>query len=97
MAKVDIISPRILTIEFRQEKTDADYGSCLWARFLFDLDNYDLHITSDCGEYAHGWIPTPERESFLKLMSRVNGDYLLGKISDDTVVDGDATFANVKT
>ena len=34
------INPNILTLEYRQEKTDKDYGSCLWARFMFNLDRY---------------------------------------------------------
>lgn len=96
MATVDIKSTRIITLEFRQEKGDDDYGSCMWARFLFDLDNYDLHINSDCGNYAYGWCPTPDKESFLKLMSRINESYLLEKISSRSVVDSDSTWENIK-
>lgn len=87
---------KTLILEFRQEKNDDDYGSCLWARFLFDLDNYDLHINSDCGNYGYGWCPTPDTESFLKLMYRINESYLLEKISSRSVVDGDATWRNIK-
>lgn len=96
MATVEKKELKTLILEFRQEQTDDDYGSCLWARFLFDLDNYDLHINSDCGNYAHGWHPTPDKESFLKLMSRINESYLLEKISSRSVVDGDATWENIK-
>ena len=96
MATVKIKKPEIVTIEYRQEEFDEDYGSCLWARFNFDIENYDLTILSDCGEYGHGWIPTPNTESFLLLMSRLNDEYLLEKISDRTVVDCEATFTNVK-
>lgn len=96
MATVKVNHPEILTIEYKQEKTDSDYGSCLWARFNFDLKNYDLMITSDCGEYSYGWTPTLEHESFIRLMSRINRSYLLGKISDTTIVDSDATLKNVK-
>lgn len=50
------INPRILTLEYRQEKGDEGYGSCLWARFMFNLDRYELSITSDCGNYGYKWV-----------------------------------------
>lgn len=96
MAKIDVKIPKVLTIEYRQEREDEDFGSCLWARFKFDLDNYDLSIYSDCGDYSYGWCPTPDKESFLHLMSRLNGDYLLEKISSFSVVDGRRTAANLR-
>ena len=95
MAKINIKHPNILTIEYRQDKEDKDYGSCLWARFKFDLDNYELNISSDCGNYSYGWVPTPDRESFTHFMSRVSGLYLLEKISERSVVDGGSTSANL--
>ena len=64
------IKPNILYLEYRQEKIDKDYGSCLWARFMFNLDRYELSITSDCGNYGYKWVETPESESFLELMAR---------------------------
>lgn len=78
--RVKEITPRMLILECRQEKGDKDYGSCLWARFMFNLDRYELSITSDCGNYGYKWCETPESESFLELMSRVSKDYLLGKL-----------------
>lgn len=96
MALVRVLQPEVITIEYTQEKSDSDYGSCLWARFNFDTRNYSLTIFSDCGNYTYEWAPTPEVESFLKLMSRVNGDYLLDKISSTSVVDGDETWKNVQ-
>lgn len=96
MATVEKKELKTLILEFRQEKTDDDYGSCMWARFLFDLDNYELNIISDCGNYAYGWCPTPDTESFLKLMSRINESYLLEKISSRSIVDADATWKNIK-
>lgn len=44
MAKTAFKQPNILTIEFRQERGDPDYGSCLWANFNFDLERYELTI-----------------------------------------------------
>lgn len=96
MAKAEIKKTPIVIFEFHQEKEDKDYGSCLWARFLFDLENYDMHITSDCGNYGYGWIPTPEHESFLKLMSGINSDYLLDKIASRETIDNDKTYGNIK-
>ena len=82
---------RIITYELRQDRDDKDYGSCLWARFNLDLDNYTLMIVSDCGDYSYGWIPTPGHESFLKLLSRMDKDYLLNKIARKTIIDEDET------
>ena len=94
--QIVIEKPEILTISYRQTKEDKDYGSCLWARFNFDLKHYSLTIESDCGNFSHGWVPTPDSETFLHLCARFNWEYLLGKISSQTVIDGEATFQKVK-
>lgn len=94
--KIEQITPRLVTIKITQEKTDSDYGSCLWAVFQLDLDAYSMQIMSDCGNYAYGWCPTPSAESFLHLIARMDEDYLLEKISDRTVVDTKATYEAVK-
>lgn len=96
MAKVEIKKPTIITLEFRQEKGDEDYGSCMWARFVLDTKNYEMHITSDCGNYGYGWVPTPEHESFIKLLSRINSEYLLGKIASMDTVDAEETYNHIK-
>lgn len=74
------IKPNMLVLEYRQDKKDKDYGSCLWARFYFNLDRYELSIVSDCGNYGYKWVETPKGESFLELMVRCDKDYLLGKL-----------------
>lgn len=90
--KVKEITPRMLILEYRQEKGDKDYGSCLWARFIFNLDRYELSITSDCGNYGYKWVETPSSESFLKLMSRVDSEYLLMKLCGEAdIFDFDKT------
>lgn len=94
MAKVNLLHPEIVVLEYRQETTDEDYGSCLWAKYYFDTTNYKLLITSDCGEYGYGWCP--DDEPFLKLMAGVRKDYLLSKISYQSSVDNEATFEEVK-
>jgi hypothetical protein len=69
----------IRCLEYRQDKADTDYGSCLYARFYFNLDKYELNIISDVGNYAYQWGAS-EHESFLELMARITDDYLLGKL-----------------
>lgn len=96
MATVEIKEPKIITFEFHQEKGDEDYGTCLWARFNLDLINYSMSIESDCGTFGYSWVPTPQSESFLKLCSRVDEGYLLEKISNRSVVDGEATWEALK-
>lgn len=93
---ITIEKPEIITILYRQEKTDADYGSCLWARFYFDTKNYTLQIESDCGNYIYGWTPTPDHESFMHLCARFDYDYLIYKLSDRTVIDSQSTWKAVK-
>lgn len=84
--------PEIVTISYHQTRDDADYGSCLWARFNFDVKHYHLSIESDCGSYGNGWCPTPDHETFLHLCSRFDEGYLLDKIDNRSVVDGEATY-----
>jgi hypothetical protein len=84
---IEETTPNIRQFHYRQEKTDKDYGSCLWANITLDCDNYTLMVESDCGNYTYGWCPTPEYESFIHLMCRIEKDYLLDKISSRCVLD----------
>jgi hypothetical protein len=70
----------IRCLEYRQDKADEDYGSCLYARFYFNPDTYELTIISDAGNYAYQWPATPAHESFLELMARITDGYLLMKL-----------------
>lgn len=89
------ISVNIKCLEYRQDRKDLDYGSCLYTRFYFNLDNYELTIISDCGNYSYQWTPTPEHESFLELMLRINKDYLLRKLcGNPKIFDYEATKAH---
>lgn len=74
------IIPNILCLEYRQDREDKDYGTCLWARFMFNLDRYEMTITSDCGNYGYKWCETPDSESFWELMVRCEKEYILNKI-----------------
>lgn len=82
-------APRLRQFHFQQERSDPDYGTCLWATITFDLDRYSMTAESDCGNYAYCWTPTPDSESFLHLMCRIYKDYLLGKISSRSVFNLD--------
>lgn len=98
--KIKNIAPDVVQLKFYQEKTDSDYGSCLWGNVIIDCANYTLLIESDCGSYAYGWTPTPNTESFIRLLCRMNSDYLLGKISDMTCFDfeksKEQTYENIR-
>ncbi len=89
--KIEEIKPHIRQFMFRQERGDPDFGSCMWASFILDTLNYTLHISSDCGEYAYGWSPTPKSESFVHLMSRIYEEYLLEKIAERDQFDYEAS------
>lgn len=89
-------TPEIIKLVYRQEKTDADYGSCLFARFYFDTKSYTLLIESDCGIFGYKWFCTPGTESFVHLMCRCSPGYILDKISRPSVVDTEATVSAIK-
>ena len=95
MATLSIVKPDILILEFQQDKSDKDYGSCLWARFHIDKKRYTLTIDSDCGHFAYTWIPT-EQESFIHLLSRFQKDYFLSKIAEETYINSAKTFELIK-
>lgn len=75
-------TPNVIKLQLRQEEQDEDFGECLWCDVIIDRDAYALYIDSDCGGFAYTWKPTLDTESFVKLLCRMNGGYLLGKISD---------------
>lgn len=93
MANVKVINPDITVLEYNQEKTDKDYGSCLWAKFYFDTTNCKLLITSDCGNYAYGWCS--DTKPFLSFLASISKGYLLSKIAKQSEVDCDATYLAV--
>lgn len=92
---INEISVNIRCLEYRQDKEDEDYGSCLYARFYFNLEKYELSIISDCGNYGYQWVATPEHETFLELMARISDDYLLNKLcGSPKTFDYEATKAH---
>ena len=94
---VTIEKPKIINLLFRQEKSDPDYGSCVWARFYLNTDSYTMLIESDCGNYSYGWCPTPNTESFLHLLCRLDYGYLRDKLAERTVVNGKETWRALRS
>lgn len=94
--KIEALKPNIVRIAIHQEKVDPHYGSCLWGYYDFDIDRYMLNIQSDCGEAAYRWCETPDSESFLHLMARIDDDYLMNKLFKAEEVDVSATVAEVR-
>lgn len=90
---IEKINPRVITYKLVPDKSDKEYFSCMWARYIFDCDNGRLNINSDAGDYSYGWGHN-DHEDFMHLMSRVNAGYLLNKISDRTVFDIDKSKAH---
>jgi len=94
--KIEALKPNIVRIAIHQEKSDPHYGSCLWGYYDFDLDRYMLNIQSDCGNAAYRWCETPDSESFLHLMARIDDDYLINKLFKAEEVDVSSTIAEVR-
>lgn len=84
--KIEKIEPRTITYRLSPDKGDAEYASCIWARYIFDCDNGRLNINSDAGDYAYGWGRNIH-EDFMHLMGRVDKEYLLNKLSCRSVFD----------
>lgn len=93
------IEPRKITYRIIPGKEDEEYGYCMWASFIFDCDNGRLTIHSDAGDYTYKWGHN-EHEDFMHLMSRINEEYLLSKLSDCSVFDivksKEETIENIK-
>lgn len=82
--KIEKVNPRVITYKLVPDKGDKEYFSCMWARYIFDCDNGRLNINSDAGDYSYGWGHN-DHEDFMHLMARINGSYLLNKISSQSV------------
>lgn len=92
--KIQELHPSVITLEYTQDTQDKNYGSCLWATFRFDIDNGEIVITSDCGNYAYRW---PEKgKEFLSLICSFDEDYLLRKLSNKDVIDEESTLSQAK-
>lgn len=81
--EVTKMTPNITVYSLTPNKNEDMYCRCMWAKVTLDHDSYALSVISDCGNYTYKWGKR-EHEPFLSLLSRLDKDYLLGKIADRT-------------
>ena len=92
--KVNVNKPDTIQFCMQMEKGDELYTNCMWARITFDNKNWSMMAQSDCGDYSYSWVPEKER-TFLQLMQQIDKEYLLGKVSDRTRFDEEASKKNL--
>lgn len=88
---VKVENLNITQVCFKAVPKDNFYGKCNWARVTFDCDNWSMMATSDSGDFAYTWSVEHGDRTFLMLMSEVNREYLLEKISDLSQFDLEGT------
>lgn len=93
--KIDVKVPDTVQFCIRMEKEDELHHWCMWARVTFDNKNWSMMAQSDAGDYSYSWCVETGGRKFLELMQQIDGDYLLGKISDMTKFDLDDTKQTV--
>lgn len=106
MSSVFSYKPNMIQFNYHQDNSDKDYGSCLWADFIFDLDKWRLIIDSDCGKYICDWLSEwirlkkngkeEDENAFLKFICSLNDDYLIEKIARKDYINSQKTFENFK-
>lgn len=92
--KLLVVSPRVEQYNLYLDKDDELYLNCMYAKFTFDCDNFILSAVTDCGDYIYKW-PVTDSEKFMHLMARINQYYLVGKVSEMTELDVEATRKNI--
>lgn len=92
--KVEVYKPDTVQFYVFLEKEDELHTSCMWARITFDNKSWSMMAQSDCGDYSYSWVPEKDR-TFLKLMQQIDGEYLLGKISDRSRFDEEGSKKNL--
>lgn len=98
MAKLIERKNKTLFLEYKQEKKDKDYGSCYFAKFIFDLDEYELRIVSACGDYIHKWHKSSilNTKQFLDFLSKIDCEsFLKGIYGSANIFSYDATKRNI--
>lgn len=82
--KVNIFKPNITQYNFDFIGEDI-YSQCMWAKINLDYDNFTMNAITDCGNFFHKWNKTNEKNGFLTLMCKITPEYLLSKISSESV------------
>lgn len=77
----------------RVTSDEKKHGPC---EFIIDPEAYSLTIRGEYGEYETCWCPTPEKESFLHFLGRLNEESFLRKLFEQCVFDLDASLQNLK-
>ena len=90
-----INKPDTIQFSVKMERDDDLYTACMWARITFDNKNWSMMAQSDAGDYSYSWCVESGGRKFLELMQEIDSDYLLGKISDMSRFDAEATKENV--
>lgn len=59
---------------------------------ILDCEDYVLYSNGAYGAFSYRWKPTPDTESFLHLMKRVDKQYLLYKLGSPQVFDEEESY-----
>lgn len=87
-------TPNITQYRIQMESGDPFYHRCMWANINLDNDTFTMTATSDSGDYSYRWA-VEKNGTFKRLMAQVDKQYLLGKISDRSYFDYDASMARL--
>lgn len=97
--QIEKIEPRVITYRLVTDKRDGEYAFCMWSKYIFDCDSGRLTVNSDAGDYTYMWGYN-FNEEFMHLMSRVDEEYLLNKLSYRSVFKIEeskaGTISNIK-
>ena len=89
--KLKIKNPNITQISVIANPGDFFYGKCNWAEVAFDSDSWRMTAASDSGDFSYTWSVEHGNRTFLKLMSEIDKQYLLDKISSLSQFDLEET------
>lgn len=94
---INIQDKTVKIINFSQNQNDPNYGTCLWATFTIDPESLSLSIRSDAGDMQYAWqnIGDNSPAGFLRFLSRLDKDYFLCKMSNQTRFNFDETVKHL--
>ena len=85
------------TIHCTQEHGDSNLGDCLWANVTIDAENFSLKIQSDGGDMQYSWgnIGDNTPAGFYRFLAKLDKEYFLRKMSNETRFNFDATVEHL--